>query len=162
MAHLIRVALTVLRLRAAALSLGDVRPADVDAFVSAAMDEQTASVPAALLVALGWGESRFDASAGPACGAMQVYPGDLGLPWAACAAWAHDTRAGVRAGVQELELMLADGRVRGDLRRALLYRACGNAAFQPGACAMDGWVNAAIARFHTVNAWLHDSHTTAI
>jgi hypothetical protein len=123
----------------------------VDQFVDVALELQTPRVPAALIVAIAWGESRFDSSAHPACGVMQVYPRDLGEPAAACDEWRHDQRAGVRAGVREIELMLADKRVRGDMRRALLYRACGNRAFD-GSCDVKkyAWVTAAMARWRAL------------
>lgn len=136
----------------AALDLPDVASPDlVNQFVDAALEAQTRRVPAALLVALAWGESRFDGDALPACGTMQVYPHDLGEPATACAEWRRDLRAGVRAGVREIELMLADKRVRGDLRRALLYRACGNRAFD-GSCGAKkyAWVTSAIARWRAL------------
>jgi len=136
-------------LRLAAHALPDVsRPDLVDAIVDAAIDVQTPRVPAALIVAIAWGESRFEASARPACGVLQVFPRDLAEPAAACDVWRRDLRAGVRAGVREIETMLADKRVRGDLRRALLYRACGNRAFD-GSCspAKHAWVAAALARW---------------
>ena len=139
-------------LHEAARALPDVAdPSLTDQFVNAAIDLQTPRVPAALIVAIGWGESRFESSAQPACGAMQVYPHDLGEPQAACAEWRRDLRAGVRAGVREIETMLADKRVRGDMRRALLYRACGNKAFD-GSCdaKKHAWVTAAVARWRSL------------
>ena len=76
---------------------------------------------------------------------MQVYPHDLGLDDASsCALWKRDVLAGVRAGVLEIETLLADHRVH-SLREALLYRACGNKAFT-NECDRDGWVNAVFAR----------------
>ncbi len=146
-----RLERSIEQLHEAARALPDIdHPALVDPFVDAAEAEGTEQAPAALLVALGWPESRFDPRARPACGAMQVYPQDIGErdPSAACARWARDVQAGVRAGVVELEMMLADHRVRGDLRWALLYRACGNAAFD-GSCsaAKYAWVTAALARY---------------
>lgn len=138
----------------AARKLPDVTSHDlVDRFVDVAVELQTPHVPAALLVALAWGESRFEASARPACGVMQVYPHDLGEPATACAEWRSDSRAGVRAGVREIELMLNDKRVRGDMRRALLYRACGNKAFD-GSCSAKkrAWVTASMVRWHALAA----------
>lgn len=151
MSHLIALIVTALRLYAGANDLPDVDPAKTNLFVTIALDEQMPRVPAALLVSLGWGESRFDPAAQPACGAMQVYPKDLDEPQSRCAEWRKDLRAGIRAGVREIEVMLADKRVRGDLKRALLYRACGNAAFD-GTCDAKkyAWVNAAIARWHAL------------
>jgi hypothetical protein len=131
-------------LDAAAVRLSaDVDPARARAVVAAAWRHATPAVPAALIVVLAWGESRFDGRARPACGPMQVYPRDLGLTGEAardaCRAWARDADAGVRAGVREIEIMLADARVHGDLRQALAYRACGNAAFVEGACHKLAW-----------------------
>lgn len=143
-----------LQLHEAARGLPDVGSPDLaDQFVDAALELQTPRVPASLLVALAWGESRFDSTARPACGAMQVYPRDLGESQASCAEWRQDLRAGVRAGVREIETMLADKRVRGDMRRALLYRACGNRAFD-GTCAAKkyAWVTAAMARWHSLSS----------
>lgn len=151
MSHLIALILTALRLHAGAHDLPDTDPKSADLFVEVALEEQTSRVPAALLVSLGWGESRFDPTARPACGALQVYPNDLGEPPSRCVEWRKDLRAGVRAGVREIEMMLADKRVRGNLRRALLYRACGNAAFD-NTCAAGKyvWVDAAIARWRAL------------
>jgi hypothetical protein len=128
-----------------ALEQPDVQPADVARAWVAAELEATPHVDAPLLMALMWPESRYQPMAGPACGVMQVYPHDIGLDDASsCALWKRDVRAGVRAGVIEIETMLADRRVH-NLREALLYRACGNKAFT-GECAMDGWVDQVFAR----------------
>lgn len=143
---------TAWHLHATANALPDVdHPKMTDPFLVAALNEQTPHVPAALIVALGWGESRFDPAARPACGAMQVYPNDLDEPWSRCAEWRKDLRAGVHAGVREIEMMLADRRVHGNMRLALLYRACGNAAFD-GTCVPGkyAWVDAAIARWRAL------------
>jgi hypothetical protein len=140
------------RLHERARALPDVESPDLtDQLVGAALEEQTQRVPAALIVAIAWGESRFDRAARPACGVMQVYPNDLEEPAAACVAWRRDLRAGVRAGVKEIEIMLADKRVRGDMRRALLYRACGNKAFD-GTCSVPkhAWVKATMERWRAL------------
>jgi hypothetical protein len=152
MVHYIVAFLTAWQLHCRANALPDVdHPAMVDPFVDAALAEQTPRVPAALIVALGWGESRFDPAAQPACGAMQVYPNDLDEPWSRCAEWRKDLVAGVRAGVREIEVMLADRRVGGNMKMALLYRACGNKAFD-GTCASAkyAWVEAAISRWRVL------------
>lgn len=130
-------------------------PDRIDHFVEAALTAQTSRVPAALLVALAWGESRFDSAARPACGVMQVYPRYLDEPASACDEWRRDLRAGVRAGVREIELMLDDKRVHGNMRRALLYRACGNSAFD-GSCskAKRSWVTAALARWRALSTYV--------
>lgn len=148
MTHIIALFWAAFRLFIGANELPDVDTAKTNAFVAIALDEQTPRVPAALLVSLGWGESRFDPEAQPACGALQVYPKDLDEPQSRCAEWRKDLRAGIRAGVREIEVMLADKRVRGNLKKALLYRACGNKAFD-GTCsaAKYAWVDAAIARW---------------
>lgn len=144
--------LVALRLWGMAHEMPDVdHPEMIDPFVTAALAEETPNAPAALLIALGWGESRFDPRAQPACGAMQVYPNDLDLPWSKCEEWRKDLRAGVRTGVLEIEIMLADKRVAGNLYRALLYRACGNSAFN-GTCNPNkyAWVDLALARYHAL------------
>lgn len=128
-----------------ALGQPDVQPVDVVAAWIAAELEATPRVDAPLLMALMWPESRYQPTAGPACGVMQVYPHDIGLDDASsCALWKRDVRAGVRAGVLEIETMLADRRVH-NLREVLLYRACGNKAFT-GKCAMGRWVDQVFAR----------------
>jgi hypothetical protein len=128
-----------------ALEQPDIQPTDVATAWTAAELEATPRVDAPLLMALMWPESRYQPTAGPACGVMQVYPHDIGLDDASsCALWRRDVRAGVRAGVIEIETMLADRRVH-NLREALLYRACGNKAFT-GECAMFGWVDQVFAR----------------
>ena len=136
------------RLHAAASDLPDTDSALVAPMVLAAVAEETPRAPAALLVALAWGESRFDQRAQPLCGVLQVNPIDVGRPMSDCAVWRGDVRLAVRAGVTEIEMMMADHRVAGDLRRALLYRACGNKAFD-GTCDAKkyAWVKAAIARY---------------
>lgn len=128
-----------------ALEQPDVQSVDVVMAWDAAELEATAHVDDATLMAVMWPESRYQPTAGPACGVMQVYPHDIGLDDASsCALWRRDVRAGVRAGVSEIETMLADHRVH-NLREALLYRACGNKAFT-GECPMGGWVDQVFAR----------------
>lgn len=144
------------RLRLIVRELPDVESAGrADRFIEAAIAAQTEHVPASLLVSLGWGESRFDPAAQPACGVMQVYPQDLDEPepQTACTRWRSDIDAGVAAGVHEIEIMLADKRVRGDLRTALLYRACGNSAFD-GTCDAKKytWVTYAMDRWRAIAA----------
>jgi len=142
------------RLHEVARDLPDVAAPEMAAnFVDAAIALQTPRVPASLLVALAWGESRFDLNAQPACGVMQVYPHDIYEPPSACALWRRDLRAGVRAGVREIEMMLADRRVHGDMRTALLYRACGNSAFD-GSCDEKKyvWVTDAMTRWQYISA----------
>jgi hypothetical protein len=136
-------------LHRAARQLPDVRnPALVDHFVDVAIAEETPRVPAELIVAIAWGESRFESSSQPGCGTMQVFPRDIGAPRSACRLWRRDLRAGVQAGVEEIEQKLDDRRVRGNMYLALLYRSCGNSAFD-GTCsaAKHAWVRAAIWRW---------------
>lgn len=138
-------------LRRVARDLPDVEGDRAAQFVDAAIAHATPRVPAELLVALAWGESRFDPEAKPACGVMQVYPHDLDAPPTACAAWRRDLHAGVQAGVTEIEIMLDDHRVHGSMQLALLYRACGNRAFD-GTCASAkyAWVRGALERWRAI------------
>ncbi len=157
MLHLILIVIALVapidHVRARAHRLPDIADELVDPVVDAAFKHATRRVPAALIVALVWGESRGRNDAQPRCGVMQVWPADLDLPPSNCAAWRHDIDAGVAAGVLEIETMLRDPRVAGDLRRALLYRACGNVAFD-GSCKAEkiAWVDKAIARWHWLDA----------
>jgi len=143
-----------LHLLFAAHQLPDTKAVDVLRFVIAAAQEETPDVPASLLVALGWPESRFQLDAQPACGVMQVYPHDINRPDSDCAVWREDVRAGVHAGVVEIEMLLADRRVNRNMHRALMYRACGNKFFD-GTCdaAKAVWVDNAIARWR----WLEST-----
>lgn len=154
--HLIIVLHLVSALYQRAAQLPDVNNQQVAAFVMAAVQEETRDAPATLLIALAWAESRFDPNAQPMCGALQVRPVDLGRPQSDCVVWRKSVRAGVRAGVDELKLLLADRRVRRNMRRALMYRACGNAFFE-GTCsdAKARWVDTAIVRWK----WLEESYT---
>lgn len=150
-AHFFRVLQHADNLYTAAASLPDLDASRVIPMVLAAIAEETPSAHAELLVALAWGESRFEQSAQPLCGVLQVNPIDIGRPMSDCTVWRNDLRLAVRAGVAEIEMMLADHRVAGDLKRALLYRACGNKAFD-GTCAAAkyAWVEDAIARYHQI------------
>lgn len=127
-------------LRHNARLLPDVRLTDVEAAVEAAISVETPDLPASLLVSIMWGESRFvpDVRTGRVCGVMQVNPSDIGRPRSDCTRWKHDIRAAAAAGVKELQMMLGDRRVSGNLRKALLYRACGNSAFD-GTCKKGRW-----------------------
>jgi hypothetical protein len=115
--------------------LPDVRPDRLHAAVDAAFSTETPSIPAELLLSIAWLESRMEpaTAVGRVCGVMQVDPYTIGQPRSICALWARDVRAAFAAGVLELEIMLRDRRVMGDMRLALLYRACGNSAFD-GSC----------------------------
>lgn len=127
-------------LRRNALSLPDVRREHLLPALEAAIAHETPEIPAELLVSIMWGESRFipNKRTGRVCGLMQVSPADIGKPRRDCLVWERDVGAAVAAGVLELKIMLRDGRVRGDVRKALLYRACGNSAFD-GTCQKKGW-----------------------
>ena len=137
-------------LQAAARALPDVRPAQANAAAKAALEAETPRVSAELVLSVMWGESRFEPNerVGIVCGVMQVSPAYMGLPYGkTCRLWEHDLLAATRAGVFEIEQDLDDPRVRGDMTRALLYRACGNSAFlrpgSVGACqktAAPGWI----------------------
>jgi len=118
-----------------------VREGLTDAAFEAAVAVETDRIKASLLLAIAWGESRFDPAevTGRVCGIMQVNPVDIGYTHAACAAWKFDVRSGFLAGVDELETMLADPRVNGNIRKALLYRACGEAAFHGSQCRKQQW-----------------------
>lgn len=112
---------------ARAISMPDTKP-ELAAFAAlAAMMTETDLVPAEIMVAIAWGESRFDPTVrtGHVCGPMQTVPK---VP-SDCARWSNMLE-GFRAGRDELEDELRhDPRVHGDLRLALLAYACGNAAF---------------------------------
>lgn len=127
--------------------LPDVDPALIEPAIDAAIEASTPEISAPLLLALAWGESRFQLEAKPKCGVLQVDPKDLDAPASLCAVWASSMEAGFAAGVVELKMLLGDRRVHHDLRLALRYRACGNKAFD-GTCsaAKLAWVEAAIAR----------------
>lgn len=131
-------------LRAAVATFPEDRIEEVDyRAVSAALAVETRRVPAELLISIAWEESRFDPKVrtGRVCGVMQVNPADIDMPLSTCDAWGRDLAAGFAAGVAEIEQMLDEPRVHGDLHTALRYRACGNAAFI-GACsaAKERWV----------------------
>lgn len=147
------VVLSLLLLNARAQQLPDTQPGAVRTFVAVAFAEATPRVPADLLVSLAWAESRFESQAGPACGVMQVFPRDIGRPASDCQIWRRDVTLAVRAGVLELEMMLEDKRVHGSIRRALMYRACGNAFFD-GTCSHEKsrWVDAVLARWRWLRA----------
>lgn len=150
---MLAIILHLLALNERALQLPDTRPHEVSAFVYVAVTEATPRVSAELLVSLAWAESRFQQSALPGCGVMQVFPHHFPdyRPPSDCEVWRSDLRLAVRAGVEEIELMLRDRRVNGNLRRALMYRACGNAAFN-GTCTKGGWVDGALQRMRSLSA----------
>lgn len=123
------------RLEARVKGLGDVRPELVGPAVHAAMLAETEWVSAELLLSIAWAETRLEPGnrTGRTCGPLSVSPSDIGEPRSRCGLWATDVDAAYAAGVREMHMLLADRRVHGDLRRALLYRACGNAGFN-GTC----------------------------
>lgn len=124
-------------IRRAVHELGDARPEEMDSAIDAALElEDTAGITgldAPLLLAIAWAESRFDSHAGPLCGVMQVSPRDMDEPRSSCQVWRRDVRAGIAVGIREIRKILREiPRVRGDLGRALEYRACGGKAFTRG------------------------------
>jgi hypothetical protein len=132
-----------------AKTLPDVRQEHLADAIVAVHKLATKQVDEALLLSIMWGESRFvpTVRTGKVCGIMQVNPRDIGQPRSDCDVWDRDVEAAVAAGIKEIEIMLADKRVRGNLRRALMYRACGNAAFN-GTCKKGAWVDAVLKRAH--------------
>lgn len=63
------------------------------------------------------------------CGPLQTYAGT----WRRCLAM-RDLAVGYRAGAAELNQWLRDRRVGGDIRKALLGHACGNAGLRANRC----------------------------
>lgn len=118
--------------------LPDVEPEQVLPTTIAAFYTETDEYPAELLLALAWSESRFEPTTitGHAYGVLQVSR----IP-SAC----RSAVDGYRAGVAELQELARDRRTSGQLDRVLLYRACGNAAFN-GTCTKQRWVTAALHR----------------
>jgi hypothetical protein len=127
-----------------AVALGDSRPQHARRVAEAAIRHGTKRIPPELIVAIAWNETRFipDKRTGHVCGVMHVDPADIDRPRSDCLIWDRDVDAAVAAGVLELEIMLRDRRTHGEIRLALLYRACGNSAFD-GTCkkgAYPGWI----------------------
>ncbi len=118
------------------LALADVNSAEAVAAVEAALLSETDKVSAELLVSLSWAESRFKlvVYSDKSCGALQVNPQDIGRPRSDCKVWDKNLLAAFQAGVKEIEMLLADRRVHGNMALALRYRACGNSAFVSGGC----------------------------
>lgn len=120
-------------IRRAVHTLGDAREEDMDAAVNAALEFEPADVPgldAPLILAIAWSESRFQTHAKPLCGVMQVSPRDMDQHRSMCRVWRRDIRSGIEVGVAEIRKIMDEiPRVRGDLSRALEYRACGGVAF---------------------------------
>jgi len=128
------------QLRRNALALPDTKADQVRPAVEAAIRHETPQIPAELLISIMWGESRFVPTVrnGVVCGIMQVGPHDIKQPRSVCLIWDRDVDAAVAAGVVEMKMLLKDKRVNGSIYRALLYRACGNSAFD-GTCRKGGW-----------------------
>jgi len=134
-------------LNSQAQQLPDTQPDEVSAFVAVAVFEETPRISAELLVSLAWGESRFKQDAGPGCGVLQVFPQYLNRPEWTCKVLKTDLVLAVRSAVVALDEMLDDKRVRGNLHRALMYRACGNVFFEGKCNDKKGlWVQAAEGR----------------
>ena len=116
-----------------AQALPDVAAADAEIAVRAALLVETPELPAELLIAIAWGESRFVPTTvtGRACGSMQT------IAWsrASCRAM-QIPLVGFWFGVRELSSWLRVA--RGDLRLALLGQACGWSAFREG-CSKGRW-----------------------
>lgn len=131
-------------MRRALRELGDAKPELMDQALEAALDIETrGDIPgldAPMILAIAWAESRFEPGVGHLCGVMQVSPKSMGLPHSVCPRWRVSVRAGMEAGIQHLRMLLDDvRRVRGDLDRALEYRACGGKAFTK-ACLKRPWL----------------------
>lgn len=130
------------RLRDRVLALGDVRPELIDDAVTAAIDVETESVSAELLLALAWWESRLEPGlrTGRVCGALQVKPEDVGerSHRDACHRWAQDTWQGFRAGADELTTWLRHS--HGNMSLALRGRACGWTGLRHG-CGKKWWID---------------------
>ncbi len=72
---------------------------------------------------------RVDRKASLFCGALQTYA----RTWEACLEL-RDSRLAYAAGVAEIQAWLRDGRVRGDIKRALAGHGCGNHGVTTGRC----------------------------
>lgn len=123
------------RLYERTIDLPDVRPDLVMPAVQSALLNETPDIPAELMIAIAWGETRLNPTTitGHVCGPMSTVAKNM-----------HECRKlfshieGYKAGVAELEKALQDSRVHGDMRLALLYFACGNSAFN-GTCTKGRW-----------------------
>lgn len=124
-----------------ASELPDVRAELIAPTVAAALTAETPEFPAELLIAIAWGESRFEPGAhtGRACGPMQTIArtGD-------CERW-RDPFAGFQAGVDELTQWSRDRRTHHELRLILGAYACGNSIFD-GTCTKTRWPSWVLAR----------------
>lgn len=122
--------------------LPDVNHADIKDVVNSAILSQTNDITAELLIAIAWGESRLKSNVktGNFCGIVQVNPADIGRPKSDCNIWLQNSKDGFAAAVTELQMMLSDKRVNGSIKKALMYRACGNSYFA-GKCKKISWAN---------------------
>lgn len=129
-----------IRLTRDAQRLPDVVPEDAAVAVEAALIVESRTVPAELLVAIAWGESRFIPSTvtGRACGLLQV----VASAPASCSALQIPI-VGMLVGRLELEQWLA--LAHGDLHLALLGNACGMSALR-GTCTKTAWPNWVLGR----------------
>lgn len=123
-----------------ATALPDTNVVDTTRAVHAAFVVENHEFPAELLIALAWGESRFEprARTGHYCGILQTLE-------SRSPRGCTDAYAGMQAGIDELEELASDRRTKRDLDLVLMYRACGNTAFD-GTCIKHGWVRAALRR----------------
>lgn len=108
--------------------------------IAACLATTNPKLPPRLLVAVAMVETRLQVpppvsrphgSGYPAyCGAMQT----AALDEADCARQGGSLVLAYRRGVAELEQWLADPRVRGDVRRAIIGHGCGNAGLAANTC----------------------------
>lgn len=121
------------RLVASARALPDVSPDEAEVAARAALFVETRELPAELLIAIAWGESRFVSSTvtGHACGPMQT----IARSRRECEAMKIPL-VGFALGVRELKSWLR--LARGDLYLALLGQACGVSALR-GTCSKSAW-----------------------
>lgn len=128
-------------IRANAMRLPDVRPELLEDAITAALGVETPDVPAELLLALAWHESRFEPGlrTGKVCGALQVVPAEVGERDArdACHRWSQDTWQGFEAGAKELRIWLKHA--HGDMAIALRGRACGWVGLTQS-CGKEWWI----------------------
>jgi hypothetical protein len=124
------------------------------AHASVAVDVADSTLPAELLLAMAYVESRYDPTATSRiegsvrrtgsypsttpprnlrgtlyCGPLQSFA----RTWDDCCAM-RDLARGYAAGVDELKRWLRDSRVRGNVTRALLGHGCGNRGLATGQC----------------------------
>jgi hypothetical protein len=115
----------------------------IEPILMAAKANETYGIPAELLVAIAWFESRFNPDPNAItgrrskfCGSMQVYPPYVDRRWDArkmCQTWRRDVMAAMYGARRGIEVIKADPRINGRLGRALMYRSCGE-SFLRGTC----------------------------